>query len=159
MDIKVALNSHELFKFFSREEVDRLSSLASEKRFSPGEVIYRKDTPTSHFFLVLEGRAALFLPGSRQRLGYTVSHVGQGEMFGLSPLLGFERYTVTAQAETPVTLLAIEAKPCLKLMKANPTAYNGVLASVAHAYYGRYLTVMQTLQGIASQLLDLPRKA
>ncbi len=75
-------------------------------------------------------------------------------MFGLSPVLGFPRYTVTAQADNRVTLLAIEARPFLALVQANPLAWSGLVSSVAGSYYARYLGLLQTLQGIVSQLMS-----
>ncbi|MFO7632382.1 MAG: hypothetical protein R6W76_07580, partial [Caldilinea sp.] len=72
--------------------------------------------------------------------------------FGLSPMLGFDRYTVTAQAETEILLLTIEARPFLELLKANPVAESNIIGAVASSYYSRYLSTMGMLQGIVGQL-------
>jgi len=153
MDIKAVLTGHDLFALLSPEEVTWVSGLSSEKRFRKGEIIYRKDTPTSHFFVVLEGEVKLRLPGTRDRLDFAVSKLRKGELFGLSPVLGFERYTVTAVAESDTTLLAIEAQPFLAGLKADPVVSSAFLAAVLRTYYARYLNLLKTLQGVATQLL------
>jgi signal-transduction protein with cAMP-binding, CBS, and nucleotidyltransferase domain len=153
MDFKSVLTGHELFALLSPEEVTRVSNLSSEKRFRKEEIIYRKDTPTSHFFVVLEGEVRLRLPGTKDRLSYSVSKLHKGELFGLSPMLGFERYTVTAAAENEVTLLAIEAQPFLALLKTNPLVESAFRGAFLRAYYARYLSLLGTLQGVATQLI------
>jgi CRP-like cAMP-binding protein len=150
------LSGHEVFSSLSREEVSRVSEFSSEKRFEPTEIIYRKDTPATHFFLVLEGTVLLQLPGTTPRGIFSVVRVKQGEAIGLAPVLGYERYTVRAIAESQATLLAVEVKPFLAILQANAIARSSVIATVARSYYTRYMGLVGILQGIAGQLTLRP---
>jgi CRP-like cAMP-binding protein len=150
--IPTTLTSHEVFKLLGHEEVNRIAEFSSEKRFDTGEIIYRKDTPASHFFIILEGTVLLQLPGSPRSDSLGITRLGKGEMIGVSPVLGFDRYTVRAVAETKATLLAVEVKPFLAVLEKNPTAKMAVVSAVARAFYARYLGLVATLQGIVGQL-------
>ncbi|MBI5500924.1 MAG: cyclic nucleotide-binding domain-containing protein [Deltaproteobacteria bacterium] len=152
MDVKGILTGHELFTLLTPEEVVRLSNVSSEKRFRKGEVIYRKDTLTSHFFVVLSGDVRLALPGAAEGTGFSLGKLAKGELFGLSPVLGFERYTATASAETDVVLLAIEVEPFQALLRANPVAGSAFHGAMVRAYYARYLRLLKALQGIVENL-------
>ena len=152
MDIQSALTGHELFSLLSPEEVARLSNASSEKHFKKGETIYRKATLTSHFFVVLKGEVRMNLPGTGEGTGFRLGKRGPGELFGLSPVLGFERYTVTATAENDVVLLAIEVEPFLDVLRRNPVAGSGFHGAMVRAYYSRYLRLVKALQGIVENL-------
>jgi CRP-like cAMP-binding protein len=149
------LTGHEIFKLLSPKEIDRVSQLTSEKRFKADEIVYRRAVPTGHFFIILEGTVALVLPGDQGRSEVTVARASKGELIGISPILGHDRYSVRAVAKTDATLLAIEAKPFLALLKDNPVALNGVHAAVARTFYARYLNLVTKLQGVVTQLTSV----
>ena len=156
MNLTQVLTGHEIFRLLTPSEVDRISQLTKELRFKAGDVIYRRATPATHFFIVLEGTVNLLLPGGEQgHHEIKVTSARQGQLLGIAPFLGHERYTVRAVSETDVTLLAIEAKPFMEILQRNLPAFNFVLGSVARTYYARYMGLLGKVQGAVTQLLTV----
>ena len=154
-----SLTGNDVFKLLGDEELAKINKFSSEKKFKAGDVIYRRATPSSHFFLVLEGSVLLVLPEELGRHEITISRVEKGEMVGMSQFLGHNRYTVRAVAEVDTVLKVIEAKPFLEILKSNPMVLNEVRAAVARTYYARYLGLLSKLQGVVSQLISIPEKS
>ncbi len=101
-----------LFKGISDEDRDKMYACAGarERRFKPGEYIFRQGDSTANLYLVLDGTVMLakdFSSGKRSVL-YTV-HSGDvfGEMFGFS---GESEFWYDAVASSPVRLMEIPWK-------------------------------------------------
>ena len=156
MHLPEALTGHEVFKLFTPPEVDQISRLTSEMRFKAGEVIYRRASPADHFFIVFEGTVDLMLPGGEQgHHEIKITRVNKGQLLGIAPFLGHERYTVRAVAATDVTLLAFESKSFMAILERNLAALNSVNAAVARTYYARYMGLLGKVQGAVTQLLTV----
>ncbi len=150
--VKTMLSGHDLFRLLGAEEIEAVSRVSSVKRFARDETIHEHHTAVSHVFLCLEGSVALQLPARPSELRLTISQVHKGELFGVAPLLGIDRYTTTARATSQVEVLAIEAKAFQRIIDANPVVAHRLMARVAQVYFGRYLEVMRRLQGVLREL-------
>lgn len=152
MGIETMISGHDLFRALTGEEVRRISEYASSKSFKRYDVIYRHDGRVSHVFLNLEGRVDLQLPAEGSGVDVAVGQVGKGELFGVAPLLGEDRYTTTAIAAGPAEVLAIEARPLKAVLDENPVVAAQVIRQVARVYFGRYLELLRGIQEVASRL-------
>jgi len=152
MGIETMISGHDLFRALTSEEVRRISEYASTRGFKRYDVIYRHDGRVTHVFLNLEGRVDLQLPAQPGGVEVAVGRVGKGELFGVAPLLGEDRYTTTAIAAGPAEVLAIEARPLRAVLDENPVAGAQIIRQVARVYFGRYLDLLRGIQGVASQL-------
>jgi len=155
--IKTMLSGHELFRLLGPEEVEAVSRISSAKRFARGETIHEHDTAVSHVFLCLEGNVELRLPARPSEVSLVIAQVGKGEIFGVAPLLGIDRYTTTARAATQVEALAIEAKAFRQIVDGNLTVAHHLITRVAQVYFARYLEVMRRLQGVLREV-SLPQR-
>ena len=154
--VKTMLSGHDLFRLLAAEEIEAVSRVSAVKRFAKGETIHEHHTAVSHVFLCLEGTVLLQLPARPSELRLTIAQVGKGELFGVAPLLGIDRYTTTARAATAVEALAIEARAFQRIVDGNPVVAHHLMSRVAQVYFGRYLEVMRRLQGVLREL-SLPQ--
>lgn len=152
MTIDRRLKGYALFHDMTTDELARLSGVSHTKELAKGEVIHRHGQAVSHVFMLLSGAVALQLYTPPSKVGFCIARVAEGELFGVAPLLGMERYTATAVTESPCEVMAIEAWPLLDLIRANPRLEVQVLGRVARVYYERYTEVLRTLQRVVEQI-------
>jgi CRP-like cAMP-binding protein len=152
MSIAATLKGHDLFKSLSFEQVDKLSGFSHVKKFERNETVYTHEARATHVFMLLTGSVYLRLPARPAELSMIVSKVEPGYLFGTAPLLGGERYTVTASCVEDSEVMVIDAKPFLAMLQNNlPVGYQ-VMSAVAKAYSDRYVEVLKRLQGILGQI-------
>jgi len=151
------LSGHDLFQAFTAQEIELVNRISSVKSFQANETVYEHDGAVSHVFLVIEGTVALRLPAKPPEISLTISKVGSGELFGIAPLLGAERYTATAVAETAAEIMTMEVRPLRELLRANTVAAASFMTRVAQAYFGRYVELMKSFQAAASRRQPRPR--
>jgi CRP-like cAMP-binding protein len=142
MSISQMLRGYDLFRSLPPEEVETLSSFSSVRSFAQDEVVHKDQGAASRIFVLLSGEVQLRLAATSGEQGVVVVKVSKGEIFGIAPLLGEERYTATAKCLTPAEVLALEAKPLREVLKRNPAAGHAVMSAVARAYYTRYMELL-----------------
>ncbi len=152
MSIGSMLTGHELFRTFLPEQIDQISRFASARDLNRGEVIYRPDRKATHVFALLEGDVELRLPAGVGDAGMVISHVGKGELFGIAPLLGSDRYTTTARCTKASRVMFIEAGSLLQMLQSNPAAGHQVMTAVARAYFDRFRVMVDRMQRVLSEL-------
>ena len=152
MSVSELVRGHDLFQTLSPQEVERVSRFSAVKPFAKGEVVHHKDRPASHLFVLLDGQVRLHLPVANGELSLVVGRIGKGELFGIAPLLGAERYTTTARCAESCEVLAIEATPFMALLKDNPYASQELVTRVARAYFARYEALLGRFQAVIDQL-------
>jgi CRP-like cAMP-binding protein len=97
--------------------VKSVMDLAHKEEHKRGFVLYREGDRASHFFILLKGRVNITL-GETGHAVYTVDH--PGEAFGLSSLIGRERYIASAECKEPTKLLRFSARDFEKAIEADP---------------------------------------
>ncbi|MCP4724112.1 MAG: cyclic nucleotide-binding domain-containing protein, partial [bacterium] len=120
--------------------------------YSENELIFKYNQISSHFYMLMEGVVYLQLPTDPPEFSFAVTKVEKGELFGISPLLKSERYTLMAQCYKDTKVMSIEAKPFLKLLHDNYPVGMHIINHVAHIYFTRYLHVIKTLQDVVGQI-------
>lgn len=152
MSVTGMLKAHDLFRALTPKELDLVSSFSSVKNFDVDQTIFELDQRCSHVFQVLEGELYLQLPGQLPEFNIVVSKVEKGELFGLSPLIGSERYTATARCITRCSVLAIEADPMHRMLQENSLVGYHIMSRVAGIYFRRYVDVVKNLQSVLGQI-------
>lgn len=112
---------------FARCDVDDLMALASvakEREYRAGEVIFAEGEPGDALYVLLEG-SVNFQKGGRHVLGIKVR-----ESFGESSLLDGSPRPVAAIAIKPVRALAIDRHDFLELISDRPELLRGIFEAV-----------------------------
>jgi signal-transduction protein with cAMP-binding, CBS, and nucleotidyltransferase domain len=152
MSIDMMLKGHELFASLNVDEINQLSNFSSMKEYNAQETIFKYNQPSSHFYMLMEGIVYLKLPVNPEGLGFAISKVEKGELFGISSLLKSERYTSTAECYEDTKTLSIEAKPFRELLQSNCPTGMEIITQVAHIYFTRYIEVIKKLQDVVNQI-------
>lgn len=152
MSVSMTLKGYDLFRSLPVENVDRISGFSSLKKLHKGETIYRCDVPATHIFMLVKGLIHLRLPAQLAEFSMIISKVEPPYLFGLAPLMGGGRYTVTAECVQDCEVLAIEAKPLQAMLQEDPLVGYLVMSAVAKAYSERYMEVLKRLQSILNQI-------
>jgi len=152
MGVQNILKGHELFLNLSVEEVDRVSGFSERRGYDKNDTIFLKGQKADKVYLLLEGAVYLRLPASPEEFRIVVAKLGKDDLFGLSPLLGSEQYTVEAQCAEDAEVLAIDARKFRKLLEASSSAGFYIMSEVAKVYFERYAELMKRLQNIVLQI-------
>ena len=153
MNVSRMIKGHELFQAFSFEEVERISEISGPKKYGVADRVFRRGEFGSHFFVVLEGRVSLLLPSEEEVSSLVVGRMEEGDIFGLSPLLGFDRYTTTAECTEECSVLAVAAEPFRLLLEANPAVGLNTMTVMARAYFSRYIDTLSRFQDVLDKLV------
>lgn len=92
----------------SDDHLRRLAAMAELREFAADEVVFREGRPSAAVYLVVRGHVALeFRVPTRGPMPFQT--VGVGELLGWTAVLGPGPMTATAVAQTPSTLLVLDA--------------------------------------------------
>ncbi len=153
MNVSRMIKGHELFQAFGFEEVERISAFSGAKSYQAGEHVFRRGDSGTHFFVVLDGRIDLVLPSDDGESNLVVGRMEKGDIFGLAPMLGFDRFTAGARCSTESSVLAVEATPFRELLKENPAVGFKAMNVTARAYFTRYIETLKRFQSILNDLV------
>lgn len=156
MSTERMLKAHDLFQSLTPEEVSRVNEFSNVRRCQPEDVVFRAGDTGTHLFIVLEGSVNLLVPSPAPEVSVVLARANQGDLFGLSPLLGSKKYSLTAQCVRKTDILSVAVTPLREVLLANPLVGFDVMTSVARTYYTRYVEVTRRLQGIVAQLPLIP---
>lgn len=148
-----------LFTLLSDKELADLAARIRPRSVRRGEIIFRKDDPGLHLYLVLEGAVKISLPGEFGQEAL-VAIMRPGEFFGELALFDRSPRSATAVAleETRVALLA--GDDFLSFLEHHPTAVRIVLEALARTIRRlsdrvENLTFLDVPGRVAKYLLDL----
>jgi len=107
------LQSVDLFRFCSAEQILRLAAIAHERSFEAGAHIFDPDEPARVLFCVVRGRVELSGEGTPAE---TIGPLGT---FGVEEILGGRQRTRSARATVDTLTLAMEAEDFFDLLAHN----------------------------------------
>ena len=153
MSVSKMIKGHELFQAFSFEEIERISGFSGSKEYTAGDRVFERGEFGSHFFVALDGGVSLKLPSADNASSLVVGRMGRGDIFGLSPLLGVDHYTTTAECTESCSVLAVEAEPFRVLLGENPTVGLRVMTVTSRVYFSRYIDTLSRFQHVLDELV------
>ncbi len=147
---------------FSRLSDDELGDLAGRIRlraFRRGEVIFRKDDPATHLYLVLEGAVKIALPGEFGQEAL-VAIMRPGEFFGELALVDRTPRSATAVALEDTRAALLAGDDFMAFLERHPSAVRVVLETLARTIRRlsdrvEHLTFLDVPSRVAKYLLDL----
>ena len=150
------LEKHELFGLLGPDDIQKLSNVSSIVAIKEGGKLYSEGVPASHLFVLLKGRVEL-----RRRTGsgpsFVVEDLMEGSIFGVSALMGTERYLLNAECVMDSEVLKIEGKTLRRILDENPVVGYATQRRISQVFFKRYLEVMERLQAVV-QAIPLGRK-
>lgn len=147
---------------FARLSEDELSDLAGRIRprlYRRGEVIFRKDDPGTHLYLVLEGAVKIALPGEFGQEAL-VAIMRPGDFFGELALFDRSPRSATAVALDDTRAALLAGEDFIAFLERHPSAVRLVLETLARTIRRlsdrvEHLTFLDVPSRVAKYLLDL----
>jgi CRP-like cAMP-binding protein len=113
------LRRHALFRELGAETCDRLSAPARIREIGRGATIFQKGDPGSCLFAVWRGRVQITNTSSDGKSVF-LNQIEEGEIFGEIALLDAQPRTADAVAAADCSLMIIERRDLLPLLRAQP---------------------------------------
>ena len=104
------LKKHPFFKDLDQKHLDFIVGCASNVRFKKGEVILKEEKPADKFYLIREGKVAIFIAKPRS---ITIETIHEDDILGWSWLIPPHRYRFSARAMEDTRAIALDGK-CLR---------------------------------------------
>jgi CRP-like cAMP-binding protein len=112
-----------LFAGLSRRQLAKVAGVATTKRYAAGSALVRAGDAATAFYVILDGRFRVVLPGRRVELG-------GGDVFGEMALIDGEPRSASVVAESESYVMAIPRPRFLKLLEAEPKIAIALLATL-----------------------------
>jgi len=138
------IQQSDVLRGLGKDFVKTVMDLAHKEDHKRGFVLYREGDRASHFFILLKGRVNITL-GETGHTVYAVDH--PGEAFGLSSLIGRERYIASAECKEPTKLLRFSAKEFEKALEADPVNSLAFFRRLSGTLGGRLFQTFQMISG------------
>ena len=139
------LKKHEIFGLLKPDEIRRLSAVSGVMTLKDGDRIYSEGIPASHLFILIKGRVELKRP-TKGGPSLLIDDLMAENIFGVSSLLGAERYLLNAECVEDSVVLKIEGKVLRQIFDQNPVVGYAMQRRVSQIFFKRYLNVMERLQ-------------
>ncbi|MEK7285059.1 MAG: Crp/Fnr family transcriptional regulator [Chloroflexota bacterium] len=148
-----------LFARLSGEELGELAERTRSRTYRRGEVIFRKDDPGTHLYLVLEGAVKIALPGEHGQEAL-VAIMRPGEFFGELALFDRSPRSASALALEDARAAVLAGADFLAFLERHPAAVRVVLETLARTIRRlsdrvEDLTFLDVPSRVAKYLLDL----
>lgn len=112
-----------LFAGLSRRHLGKIAGVASTKRFAAGGALVRKGERADAFYVILDGRVRVEVPGRGIELG-------SGDFFGEMALIDGEPRSASVVALSELYVLMILRSKFLKLLESEPKIALAILATL-----------------------------
>ena len=145
------LQKHELFGLLSPIEIKRLSVASGVARLKQGDRIYSEGVPASHLFVLINGRVELRRP-TTGGANLLMDDLIAGSIFGVSSLMGADRYLLNAECVEDSEVLKIEGKVLRQILDENPVVGYAMQRRVSQIFFNRYLNAMERLQTVVQAI-------
>lgn len=113
------LGRHPLFRELGGEVLGRLATYATTRTVARGTTLFAKGDPGDCLFAVVKGAVQVTVPSAEGK-NAVVNLIGEGGILGEIALLDGQPRTADAVAFTDCTLLVIERREFVSLLKSNP---------------------------------------
>jgi len=110
--IQAILTAHPFFTDFPARYLELVVGCASNLRFEAGKLIFREGEEADKFYLIREGRVALYITSER-RGPLNILTLGEGDILGWSWLFPPYRWKFSARALAPTRAFAMDGH-CLR---------------------------------------------
>lgn len=142
----IFLKSAPVFAGVEGEELAAIADIALEHEYHPGDIIFEKNQPAHHLYVVVRGKVEVFLrANSKERL---LTVLGEHECFGEMAILDDEPRSASVRAAEPTLVLKIDRESFRELIHERPQISFAIFKILSSRLRHQNLEVetLQTLQ-------------
>ncbi|MEM9836135.1 MAG: DUF294 nucleotidyltransferase-like domain-containing protein [Bacteroidota bacterium] len=123
------------FVFLDRDALFRISERAEVHYLPAGQTVFTAgQAHTNFFYLIREGAVDLVEAGSEEEV--LVERCGEGELFGIRPILADDAYVLTARAAEETLLYAVNTVGLLEQLDKYPQVSYYLASTMARGRFG-----------------------
>ena len=119
IDKAALLSKHPLFRELGRDVHERIAAYATTRHVARGETIFMKGDAGASLFAVCSGTVEVLVPSAEGK-NAVMNLINEGEIFGEIALLDGRPRTADALAFTDCTLMVLERRDFLPLLREQP---------------------------------------
>jgi CRP/FNR family cyclic AMP-dependent transcriptional regulator len=141
-----------LFKGLDDQELEQIAAIAHHETYAAGERICAEEERADRLFILCQGRVQVHvhLRSPAEPDGeMTIEEVQPGRIFGWSSLVKQRRFTASARALEPATVVTIDADELNSLFDLNPHVGFVVMKQLAEVIASRLRRTRQVCQETA----------
>ena len=150
-DKAALLSRHSLFRALGREAHGRIAAYATTRHVARGETIFMKGDAGTSLFAVCSGTVQVLVPSAEGK-NAVINLIHAGEIFGEIALLDGQPRTADALAFTDCTLMVLERRDFLPLLREQPE----IAVKLLEILCGRIRRTTEQVEEI--MFLDLERR-
>jgi CRP/FNR family cyclic AMP-dependent transcriptional regulator len=120
-----------LFEGLSDEDREALGRRLTEKKFQPGQSVFKKDDAGSSMYIVLSGSVQIFLPADGEVQRVALKDLRTGEYFGELSLFDDKPRSASVEAIVETTLLELTREDLAEHIGRSKTAAIAILSEMA----------------------------
>jgi uncharacterized membrane protein len=120
-----------LFEGLSDEDREGLGQRLTERKFAPGQAVFKKGDKGSSMYVVLSGSVQIFLPGDGNGERVILKDLRTGEYFGELSLFDDKPRSASVDAVTETTLLELTREQLAEHLGRSKTAAIAILSEMA----------------------------
>ncbi len=135
-DLLPFLRAVRLFTAFAETDLAALAHRLRERMLRRNQVLFHEGDPGDEMFLVRHG-SVLVSKVVKGKVEQVLNRIGPGEFFGEMSLLDASPRSATIQAETDVTLLALDRRSLNQLIEVSPHAAAAFFYAMVHVFMER----------------------
>ncbi len=154
-----ALRTCELFVGLSDGDLAQIAALAAEESYEPGELICAEREVADRLFILRQGCVQVHIR-LRSALGpggeATIEEVEPGRIFGWSSLVKQRRFTASARALTPTTVIVLHAEDLNALFDRDAHLGFVVMKQLAEVIASRLRHTRTVCEAQATGVTDPP---
>lgn len=140
-----AVSDNPFLSDLTTEEHDFLTNLFVPFSVPARSVIVRQGDRAEYLYLISHGRVVIrYKPYDGPRI--TLTHLGTGDIFGWSAVVGSKVYTSDAISTTPLEAWRLRGDDLRELCRQHPAAGNGILEKLAKAVSPRWVHARNQIQ-------------
>lgn len=135
------------FRGLSLEQLDLILPLFEAITVPAGLAIFKQGDRATYLYVVQRGRVTIqYKPYDGPII--TLSHLGAGDIFGWSSVVGGETYTSDAISVSDVHAVRLPGLKLVKLCASHPVAGSKILNKLAESVSPRWTYARQQIQSI-----------
>jgi CRP/FNR family cyclic AMP-dependent transcriptional regulator len=139
-----------IFEDLNEDLIGFLKPLFESYSCPAGTVIFQQGDRAESLYLVIDGKVDMsFKP--YDGIPLTISHVGQGGVFGWSAMVGSDTYTSTALAIEDLEAFRLHGSRLRSFCREHPEAGQHILERFADGVSGRWKDAHRQVQSILYQ--------
>lgn len=150
LDIAAKLKGHQLLRWLSPAQVERIAAAGELELYQAGEAIVSEGERADALFLVLQGRQAVYKSGMGER---PLAELHPSEFFGEMSLVEPKTRSATVLVLEDTEVFRLPHTALRGLAREDPLAMNALLVAIVHALSDR-LRRMNELVTTIGELSD-----